>query len=91
MGEPEFKGDEDLTKEERVWGFMNEEFRMVVEDMIALIIEIMPELKRYEVFRAKSKERETFVGGISSQQPRRPSLSVDEQRRIVDEHGSRKD
>lgn len=78
----------DDEREERIWYMMCDKMRPVVEDVLALLYEMMPEMKREIELKTESSERMTFFQVLREQKPRKPSLSIEEQRRIIDEHGS---
>lgn len=82
---------DDHPREERIWFMMCDKMRPIVEDLNALVIEILPELKQEIELRAESKERETFFNVLANRDKPRSSLSVAEQRRIIDEHGRAED
>jgi len=47
---------------------------------------MMPETKREIELKTESQERMTFFEVLKEQKPKKASLSIDEQRRIIDEY-----
>lgn len=58
----------DHPREERLWFMMCDKLRNMVEDVNALLIEMMPEMKREIELDTESKERMTFFEILSTQE-----------------------
>lgn len=58
----------DHALEEKVWYMMCDHHRQIVEDVIALLVEIMPETKRFEELDGESKERTIFMQALARQE-----------------------
>lgn len=78
----------DHPREERIWFMMCDKMRNMVDDVNALLIEMMPEMKREIELETESHERKAFFEVLREQKPKKASLSIEEQRRIIDEYGS---
>ncbi|MFQ5798460.1 MAG: hypothetical protein ACE5H0_07185 [Bacteroidota bacterium] len=59
----------DHPREERIWFMMCDKMRPVVEDVLALVYEMMPEIKREFELKTESFERTTYFEVLKTKEP----------------------